>query len=92
MLLQLVQRASDFAPDRAGRTGFHLDQHRSGAWISNRPEGTRDRAIRDAGRASQRAKFRDRLGRREQRIESCFEQFRIVRIRFVRTAQINPPS
>ena len=82
VLLQLVQRAADFAPKLAGRAGFHLDEHRGGAGVRDLAKRARDCAVRDAGLALELADLRERGGGREGGAEACFDQFRIVRIGF----------
>ena len=83
MLLQLVERATNFTPRRADSTGFHLDQHRRGLWIGNCAESARNRDVGDPCRPPQRAKFRDRVGGRSASVEPRLDQFRVVGINFV---------
>ena len=83
VLLQLVERATNFTPHRADSTGFHLDQHRRGLRIGNRPERARNRDVGDPCRPPQRAKFRDRVGGRNASVEPRLDQFHVVGIIFV---------
>ena len=82
VLLQLVERATNFTPHRAGSTGFHLDQHRRRLRIGNRAERARNRDVGDPCLAPQRAKFRDRIGGRSASVETRLDQFRVVGIIF----------
>ena len=81
VLLELVQRATDFAPHRARCARFQFGEHRSRGRVRDRPERARNRDLRDSRAASQVAKFRNRVGRRGGRIEACLDQLGVVRIR-----------
>jgi predicted adenylyl cyclase CyaB len=88
VLLQLVQRASHFAPERTGSAGFHFGEHFDRANIRNAAERARDSSVRDPGLVFELAKSRYRVCRRDSRIKACLEQFSVVRIRFPRDTHL----
>ena len=83
MLLQLVERATNFTPHRTGSTGFHLDQQPRRLWIGNRAERACNRDVGDPCPAPQRAKFRHGIGGRGAGVEPRLDQFHVVGIIFV---------
>ena len=89
VLLQLVERASNFTPERTCRAGFHFDEHLDRATIRDAAESARDCSVRDPGLVFELAKFRYRVCRRDSRVEARLEQLRVVRIRFPRNTHLN---
>jgi hypothetical protein len=80
MLPQAKQSPPYFTTQRSSRTEFHFRKHRSRAWIVNRTKRPRNGRRRDIGTRAEFAKFRDSLSRRECRVETSLNQFRVVRI------------
>ena len=93
MPAQLVNRAANLTPQRAGRVRFHLDQQLAGARIVYLAERVGDCDIAHLGLSAQLAKLGDSFRNRRGRIESRFVQARRVEVEsFFRIGHVYVPG